>query len=260
VVARRKRKSRFLSSHQRSWLWGHNLVSETLAAGRWPILELVFAEDLALAVLDPLVGQAKALGLRPTLVPRLRLEELVRVRDHQGCIARVGPYPYVAWADLLARAREPGALYVVLDGIQDPFNLGAVLRSAEVFGAGGVVLADSGQTGINSQVARSSAGAVNRLAIAEVASIRDALTALAGSGVRAIGTAADAGQALDEEVFTGPVALVIGGEGRGLSPEVRDACQALVRVPQRGGLNSLNAAAAAAVCLYEIDRQRRRST
>jgi 23S rRNA (guanosine2251-2'-O)-methyltransferase len=132
-----------------------------------------------------------------------------------------------------------------------------MLRSAEVFGVDGVFLGAQGQAGVNSLAARSSAGAVNRLGIARVENVSALIGEMRREAVRVVGTSVDGDYAFEACDLTGPSALVIGNEATGLSPQVAMACNMLAKIPQTGTLNSLNAAAAAAVCLYEAQRQRR---
>ncbi|MCW5745961.1 MAG: 23S rRNA (guanosine(2251)-2'-O)-methyltransferase RlmB [Alphaproteobacteria bacterium] len=254
--AKGKTKKTLLASHQRSWLWGRNLVLETLTAGRWRVHELYLASDLAADAAAGALAAAEAAGVTPTRVSRTRLNQLGGTADHQGYLARVGDYPYVSPDELRTSARHP-SFWLVLDGVQDPYNLGAMLRSAEVFGVDGVFLGTRGQAGVNSLAARSSAGAVNRLGIARVDSLPALISRLRREAVIVVGASLDADYALDACDFTSPTALVIGNEATGLSPDVIAACNLLAKIPQAGGLNSLNAAAAAAVCLYEVRRQRR---
>jgi 23S rRNA (guanosine2251-2'-O)-methyltransferase len=254
-----KTKKPLLASHQRSWLWGRNLVLETLAGSRWPVHELYLAADLGADAAAEELAQAEAAGQKIKLsrVPRTRLAQLSGVADHQGFLARVGEYPYVPAQSLYEQPR-PASLLLVLDGVQDPYNLGAMLRSAEVFGVDGVFLGTKGQAGVNSLAARSSAGAVNRLQIARVDDLAALVLQLRREAVVVVGTSINADYAIDVCDFSGPTALVIGNEAEGMSAAVSNACNMLAKIPQLGGLNSLNAAAAAAVCLYEIRRQRRR--
>jgi 23S rRNA (guanosine2251-2'-O)-methyltransferase len=142
----KSRKKPLLASHQRSWLWGRNLVQETVAGGRWRIHELYLADDVA-AEAAGCMTQAQAAGVKPTRATRTRLTQLCGAPDHQGYGARVGEYPYVPADVLRAEARAP-VLWLILDGVQDPYNLGAMVRSAEVFGVDGVFLGAQGQAGI----------------------------------------------------------------------------------------------------------------
>ncbi|MBL8675029.1 MAG: RNA methyltransferase [Rhodospirillales bacterium] len=254
-----RRGGQYLGNHQRSWLWGRNLVLETLRAGRWPVIEAWIADDVAPAPSTDYRRLAAGLDLRVDTAARARLTKLCGADDHQGFAIRVGPYPYATPADLRYAARTPG-LWLALDGVMDSFNLGAALRSAEVFGVDGVVLGAAGQTGVNSQAARSSAGAVNRLRIARVDDLAAALAALRADGVAVVGTSLDTDFTLDAAPLDGPLALVVGNEARGLSPETAAVCDRIVRIPQDGASNSLNVAAATAVCLYEIRRRRRAVT
>ena len=254
VGSRRRADSKLLASHQRSFLWGRHLVLETLQAGRWPIIELYLAEDIDGESLRA-VERATAGRLAIRRATRKRLTELCRASEHQGFLIQVGAYPYVTLEALLERAGA-APLLLVLDGVQDPFNLGAMLRSAEVFGVTGVILAEAGQAGVNSLAARASAGAVNRLAICRVEALPAALAELRDRKISVIGTHMSAPKGIEDCDLAKPCALVIGNEGAGLAPETLALCDRLAKIPQSGGLNSLNAAAAAAVCLYEAQRQR----
>ncbi|HJQ59890.1 MAG TPA: RNA methyltransferase, partial [Vineibacter sp.] len=184
-----KAKRPLLASHQRSWLWGRNLVLETLAGGRWPIHELYLAADLGADAAADEIAQAGAAGRKFKLnrVPRTRLAQLCGVADHQGFLARVGEYPYDAPAALYGDPRAT-SLWLILDGVQDPYNLGAMLRSAEVFGIDGVFLGAKGQAGVNSLAARSSAGAVNRLRIARADDLAALVIQLRREAVVVVGT------------------------------------------------------------------------
>lgn len=248
-----KRKE-LLGNHQRSWIWGKHLVQETVATGRWPILELMLANDLAAADLARL--RKLNSEITPVSADRKRLTQLCGSDEHQGWLARVGPYPYLPIQDLLAD-QPPDPFWLIIDGIQDPYNLGTILRSGEVFAATGVCLGTVGQTGINSLAARSSVGAVNRLKISQVDDLVSLIRDLRKRRVTVIGTSLETDKSLDEIDCTGGVAIVIGNEGRGISSEVLSACSHRAKIPQPGTLNSLNAAAATAIACYEIQRQRR---
>ncbi|MFO1019555.1 MAG: 23S rRNA (guanosine(2251)-2'-O)-methyltransferase RlmB [Planctomycetales bacterium] len=252
---RGKKKHKLLGNHQRSWLWGRHLVTEVLSAGRWPMLELYLADDLPEALLESTRKQIAGTDCGLEVVSRERLGELSHTSEHQGFLARVGPYPYLPPEELLKNSSDDG-VWLVLVGIQDPHNLGAILRSAEVFGVTGVFLGEHGQTGINTQVARSSAGAVNRLKIARVPEFLPLLDQLRALQIQTIATTLASAVPLADCKLTGHVALLVGNEGTGLPEEILAHSMTRVRIPQTGTLNSLNVAAATAVCLYEIQRQR----
>jgi 23S rRNA (guanosine2251-2'-O)-methyltransferase len=173
--------------------------------------------------------------------------------DHQGIVAEVDPYPY---ADPLALLEAPDAIVVALDQVQDPQNLGAVCRSAEVAGAAGVVIPDRRAVAVTAAVCKASAGAVEHLPVARVTNLADWLARAKEMAAWAYGTAAEADQSYAATDLTGRVVLVLGSEGSGLRPRVASACDALISIPQRGRVGSLNVSAAATVLLFEAVRQR----
>jgi len=174
--------------------------------------------------------------------------------EHQGVCAEVAAYAYAQGAALLER---PDPLIVALDEVQDPHNLGAICRTAECAGATGVVIPERRAAEVTPAVCKASAGAVEHLAVARVTNLADFLTAAKAAGCWCYGAAAGATVAYDEPDYTGGVVVVLGAEGRGLRPRVAASCDALVAVPLRGRIESLNVSATAAVLLYEADRQRR---
>lgn len=244
-----------MGNHQRAWLRGFNAVSETLEAGRWLPDELVISTQLDDDSTSPLDKAATVLNVPFRYEPHERLTELCHARDHQGVIARMPPFPYFDLDRILEQALNP-ELFLVLDRLQDPFNFGAVCRNAGVFGVDGVFVAESGQAEVNGQVARSSAGAVNRLKIARTESLTETLDTLKESGVRAIATSPHAEQRIDQLDCTVPLAVVIGNEGDGVSDEILERCDVHVAIPQATGFESLNAAVSTGIILYEVHRQR----
>lgn len=247
------KSKKLLANHQRSWIWGKHLVQETLAAGRWPIVELILGEQFSERDLSGVLKNAK--GVQPTFANTRRLTQLCGSEEHQGWIARVGPYPYVPVEELLeGQPKDP--IWLLLEGIQDPYNVGTILRSAEVFGVTGVCLGGRGQTGINSLSARSSVGAVNRLRISRADRLLEVIEELKRRKVTVVGTSLEATQSFEAVDCRRGMAIVIGNEGRGVSAEVLGVCSLQAKIPQPGTLNSLNVAAAAAIVCYEVQRQR----
>jgi 23S rRNA (guanosine2251-2'-O)-methyltransferase len=181
------------------------------------------------------------------------LERLCGSPDHQGVVAEVEPYPYVGSAELLG---GENALLVALDQVQDPRNLGAVCRSAEVAGAAGVVIPDRRSAEITAVACKASAGAVEHLRIAHVRNLADWLGEARQAGFWIWGADAGAKQAPWDVDLSGPTVLVLGGEGKGLRPRVTSACDGLIALPQRGVIDSLNVSAAATALLFEALRQR----
>ncbi len=209
------------------------------------------------AVLAEIVDRAGEQGVPVRAVSRERLAAAARTSAPQGVLAHAEPLPEADLDDLVeGRGREP-ALVVALDGVTDPHNLGAVLRTAECAGATGAVVGRHGGSGISPTVAKVAAGAVEHLRLASVSSLPAALTRLRRSGLWAVGLDADAPDSLfGLGLGAEPVVLVLGSEGRGLSRLARDRCDAVVSIPQRGRLSSLNVAAAAAVGCFEVARRR----
>lgn len=253
MVGRASRRRPDVSlSHQRCWLWGRHAVVETLTAGRWPILELRLAHELPEGERHTVEGLARERGVVVHYDDRTSLSKLCPREDHQGYLARMPPFPY---ADLAAVLAANPDLVLVLDAIQDPYNFGAILRSAEVFGVGAVCIGLDHQAEVSSHVARSSAGAVNRVSIVR-ADLLKVARELQAAGLALIGASEKASRTLTAVDFRGGVAIVIGNEGHGIREELLSRCDDLVRIPQSGKINSLNAAAATAVICYEVCRQR----
>jgi 23S rRNA (guanosine2251-2'-O)-methyltransferase len=249
------KRRNLLGSHQKCWLWGRNVVLETLRAGTWPVLELHLAGTLSAGALEEAKRLGERLGAPVKVQAAARLEQLCHAPQHQGYLAKMGPFPY-ADAEALLATPPADALYLALDRLQDPQNFGAIVRSAEVFGASAVLIGEREQAGVTTAVARASAGAVSRVPIGRTADLaaladraKEAGLALVGASEKAQTDAADCDLAR-------PLALLIGSETHGLRRELVERCDVLVRIPQHGTIGSLNAAAAAAVLLYEVRRQR----
>ncbi|HEX8754430.1 MAG TPA: 23S rRNA (guanosine(2251)-2'-O)-methyltransferase RlmB, partial [Solirubrobacterales bacterium] len=182
-----------------------------------------------------------------------RLAEISGTDDHQGVVAEVDPYPY---ADPNALLRRESALILALDQVQDPRNLGAICRSAEFAGAAGVVVPERRSAAITPVVCKTSAGAVEHLAVAHVRNLADWLGEAKEAGFWIWGADAEADAAPWGVDLTGPTVLVLGGEGKGLRPRVAASCDGLVALPRRGRIESLNVSAAATALLFEALRQR----
>jgi 23S rRNA (guanosine2251-2'-O)-methyltransferase len=259
----RSRKSKsggaLAGSHQRCWIWGRNAVLETLRAGRWRPLEIIAAERLDDEIMSEVHSLAAASRIRLNVAPFDTLTGRCRSVEHQGLIAKMPEFPYADLEACLTAApegSERAPLLVILDSIQDPFNFGAILRSAEVFGAAGIVVGRQNQSNITPHVSRSSAGAVNHLPVARVSDLVEAVKALQSRGYAVIGAAGESDREVTQIDLRRPIALVIGNEGAGLAPDIRGACDELVRIPQIGRTESLNAAVAAGILCYEVQRQR----
>jgi 23S rRNA (guanosine2251-2'-O)-methyltransferase len=240
-------------------VYGIHPVLEALRARAAEVERLLFVEGaLPSRVAGEVLALAQAARVRVERVAKERLLELSEGGVHQGVAAELKAYPYAELEDLLAVAEEASQppLVVVLDGIQDPHNLGAIIRSAHAMGAHGVVLGRDRAVGVTASVAKASAGAVEHLRVARVTNISRTLEALKAEGVWV--AAADPGgdSVLFDAPLDGPLALVVGAEGDGVRPGVLGHSDFRLRIPMAPGSGSLNASVAAALLLYEVVRQR----
>jgi 23S rRNA (guanosine2251-2'-O)-methyltransferase len=234
-------------------VYGVNPVLEALRAGRVRELRVGERSGSRFRQLIDLAGER---GVRIRRVPSVALDRDSRGGVHQGVIAVVDDVPGYD-VEQLVRGAEGPPLLVVLDGVEDPHNLGAILRTVDAAGADGVVVQQRRSAALSGAAAKASAGAVAHVRIAEVVNVARALDQLKESGVWTVGLAAEAKMTYDRVDFTDSTAIVLGGEGAGLRRLVRQRCDYLVSIPMLGHVESLNVSAAAAVTLYEAVRQRR---
>ena len=205
----------------------------------------------------PLVKEAKANGTIIDEVDSRRLSQLTQGGNHQGIVAQVAPYSYWDLSKLINQAKQtPDPVIVIADGIEDPHNLGAIIRTAEALGVQGLIIPQRRAAGITSSVMKVAAGALENMAIARVVNLNQAIAKLKEAGFWIYGTTADTDTMLYETNFNGAVGLVVGSEGKGLSQLTEKNCDQLVAIPLVGKTPSLNASVAAAIALYEIFRQR----
>jgi 23S rRNA (guanosine2251-2'-O)-methyltransferase len=207
-----------------------------------------------------ILSRARDAQVRVERVPRERLQAMAESGAHQGVVAWLREFAYATLEEVLARAEASGTppLVVVLDGLQDPHNLGAVIRSADALGAHGVVLPKDRSVGVTAAVARASAGAVEHVPVARVTNLSRALEVLKTSGLWVAAADPEGDQALWDARLDGPLALVIGAEGAGVRPGVLKHSDLRLRIPLAGRVGSLNASVSAALVLYEVARQRGR--
>ncbi|MEH2448153.1 MAG: 23S rRNA (guanosine(2251)-2'-O)-methyltransferase RlmB [Nostoc sp.] len=205
--------------------------------------------------------QAKENGTVIDEVEPKRLDHLTNGANHQGVAAQIAPYAYIELPDLIEQTKAvTDSVIVVADGITDPHNLGAIIRTAEAIGAQGLVIPQRRASGITSTVMKVAAGALENFAVARVVNLSRALEELKEAGFWIYGTAASGSEPLHTVNFTGPIVLVIGSEGEGLSMLTQRSCDFLVSIPLQGKTPSLNASVAAGMALYEIYRQRSLNT
>lgn len=239
---------------------GRHPVLEALKSGR-PMNRILLAKNLGRhSTIGEILQLARERRIPVEYVPRDALDRAGSTPQHQGVVAYVAAHDYVSLNDLLAVSdeRREAPLYCILDGIEDPQNLGAILRCAETSGTHGVVVRSRRAVGLTASVARASAGAIEYIPVARVTNIAQTVSDLKERGVWTTGVDPIGETVYTEADFTVPTAIVIGAEGKGLSHLVRQRCDFLVSIPMRGRITSLNASIAAALVMYEVLRQRNR--
>jgi 23S rRNA (guanosine2251-2'-O)-methyltransferase len=244
-------------------VFGIRPVEELCRARPRDVAVIYVADGYRSPEIDRLLATARDRAITVEMRPRQLVADLAGAAVHQGVVAVTGEYRYAELAAILAQAAPvagPDAeplLLLLLDGITDPHNFGALVRSAEVLGAHGVVVPERAAAPVTPVVVKSSAGASERMKIARVGNLLRTIDSLRERGIRVLGAGADEGQRIDEVDLRVPIALVVGGEGKGMREAVARRCDAVVHIPQRGAIASLNASVAGAIALYEAARQRR---
>lgn len=234
---------------------GRNPVMEALKSGR-EIEKLIIAKD-AEGSIRKIIGMAKEKNLFCQFAEKTALDRIAGGKVHQGVIAYVSAFEYCDPEDILERARRKGEdpFVIILDGIEDPHNLGAIIRTADGAGAHGIIIPKRRAAGITDVVAKASAGAVEYVPVAKVSNIAQTIDRLKEMGVW-IGACDMDGTEYDQADLKGSLALVIGAEGQGISRLVKEKCDFGISIPMAGKITSLNASNAAAVLMYEARRQR----
>lgn len=241
------------------YLFGKNPVLEALRAGR-PINKILVARGSNKAFLREITAQAKNSNILLQEVDKKQLDALAGGDNHQGLLAQVAAKEYDDWEEILAQTKEKGEmpLFVLLDGVEDPHNLGAILRTADAAGVHCVVIPKHRAVPLTAGVAKASAGAVEYVPVARVTNLAQSIEKMKEAGLWVVGADAEASRAYFETDLKGPLALIVGGENKGIGKLVKDKCDLLVRIPMSGSVNSLNVSVAASVVLYDILRQRTR--
>jgi len=243
--------------HKTDYIFGLRAIIEAIEAGR-DVDKVLLRKDLAGGELSrQLMQVAKEYGIPTQRVP---LEKLNRItmKNHQGAIALMSAVPYHSLDQLLPGLYEEGALpfLVLLDGVTDVRNFGAICRTAECAGANAVIIPEHGSATPNADAMKTSAGALTHLPVCRVRSLGETINYLQQSGVTVVGASEKASQSYTAMPATGPIAIVMGAEDTGLSPEVLRTCDHLASIPILGSISSLNVSVAAGVMLYEVVRQR----
>jgi 23S rRNA (guanosine2251-2'-O)-methyltransferase len=238
-----------------NWLTGFHAVEEALAAGR-PLDRIVVARGRHGERIETIVRQAKSRGVPVRFEDREQIDRLAGTREHQGVAALAAAKKAAEIEDLIAQNEDRGLL-VLLDGVEDPHNLGAIIRSSLAAGAQGVIIPERRAAGLTDAVERASAGALAHLPIARVKNLARAMEQMKEAGYWLVGADQRAERNYTEVDWRGAMGLVLGGEAEGLHELTRKRCDFLVSIPTRGPVRSLNVSVAAGILLFEAVRQRR---
>lgn len=236
---------------------GRNSVLELLESGK-DVNKIFVTRGEKHGSINKILGIAKERKIIVVEKDKKQMDEMAQEENYQGVIAIVPPFEYVEISDILevAKERNEDPFVIVLDGIEDPHNLGSIIRTAETAGVHGVIIPKRRAASVNSTVNKASAGAVEHMKIARVTNISDAIEELKQAGLWVCGTAVDTNKYYYNQDLTGPLAIVIGNEGKGIGEKVKKNCDFLVKIPMKGKVQSLNASVSTGIVVYEAVKQR----
>ena len=231
------------------YIYGANAVREAIRSGN---AICVYLEPNKAQ--NPIALEAASAGIPIHYITRSRLNGIANSVNHQGFVAKVREYSYLSIEDLITICKNggPNPMVMLLDGIQDPHNLGAILRSADAFGVKGIVIKNHGQAKMTATVMKVSTGAANYVPVATVTNLTSALNMLKKSGFWIVGTDGEATETIDHVDLHRPLCVIIGSEGKGISPLLKRECDYLIKIPMVGHVNSLNASVSAGIILALI--------
>jgi 23S rRNA (guanosine2251-2'-O)-methyltransferase len=236
-------------------IYGKNTIIETMQSGH-KVLELYVSEQVMTGERS-LIAHAQELKIKINVLDKKQLNNLV-TGNHQGVIAKIEDYKYYEVKDIIKTAHDRGEqpFLLILDGLEDPHNLGAILRTAEASGVHGIIIPKNRSVSLNATVAKLSTGAIEYVKVARVTNINQTIKELKDLGIWVIGTDLDTDYNYTQIDYKIATALVIGNEGKGISRLVKTNCDALVKIPMLGNIQSLNASVSASILMYEVVRQR----
>lgn len=236
---------------------GRNAVLEYLESGK-DINKILITKGEKHGSINKIIAIAKERKIIISELERSKLNQIAQTENNQGVIAIVPPYDYCEVEDILevAKKRQEEAFILILDGIEDPHNLGSIIRTAETAGVHGIIIPKRRACGVNSTVSKVSAGAVQHMKIARVNNINETIKFLKQNDIWICGTDGQAKTYYFQQDFKMPIAIVIGSEGYGMSRLVKENCDFLVKIPMNGKITSLNASVSAGIVMYEATRQR----
>lgn len=236
---------------------GRNSVLELLESGK-DINKIFVTKGEKHGSIHKIIAKARERKIIIVEKDKRQMEEMAQTQNYQGVIAIVPPFEYCEIEDILneAKKRKEEPFVLILDGIEDPHNLGSIIRTAETAGVHGVIIPKRRAVSVNSTVNKASAGAVEHMKIARVTNISDAIEELKQAGLWVCGTAVDTNKYYYNQDLTGPLAIVIGNEGKGIGEKVKKNCDFLVKIPMKGKVQSLNASVSTGIVVYEAVKQR----
>lgn len=251
-----ERKENFEHENERGYIFGRNAVLEAVRSGR-EIDRLYVLKGSTSGALVPIIEKCRAKKIPIKEVPQQKLDFMSGNQTHQGVIASVAAKSYCSLEDILASAKEKGnpPFVIICDGLEDPHNLGAIIRTAEATGVDGIIIPKHRSVAVNATVAKSASGALEYVNVCKVTNIPNTIDQLKENGFWVWAADMD-GENWFNPDFKGATAIVIGSEGNGVSRLVKDKCDGIVSMPMCGKINSLNASVAAGVLMYEVARQR----
>ena len=244
--------------YEESRIEGRNAVLEAFRSDR--TVDRLFVQDgCREGAVQTILREARKHSTIVQFVTKERLDQMSETGKHQGVMAYVAAYSYASVEEMLQTARENGEppFLILLDGIEDPHNLGAIIRTAHQAGAHGIIIPKRRAAGLTAAAARTSAGAINYMPVAKVTNLKNTMEALKKEGLW-FACADMSGETMYQADLTGPIGIVIGNEGDGVSRLVKEACDRYVSIPMKGKIDSLNASVAAGILAYEVVRQRMR--
>ena len=236
---------------------GRNSVLELLESGK-DINKIFISKGEKHGSINKIIAKAKERKIIIVEKDKKQINEIAQTQNHQGVIAIVPPFEYCEMEDILqtAKSKNEDPFILILDGIEDPHNLGSIIRTAETAGIHGIIIPKRRSASVNSTVNKVSSGATQYMKIARVTNISDAIEKLKKEGLWICGTDINTNTYYYEQDLTGPLAIVIGNEGKGMSEKVKKNCDFLVKIPMRGKVTSLNASVSTGIVIYEALKQR----
>lgn len=245
------------NNQDQTYIMGKNSVFEALQSDR-SINKIYIAEGIQKSSLHKLLTLAKEKRVITQFCPKKKLDQITENGNHQGVVASIASYEYSDLVDLVQKAKKGNKppFFVLLDEIEDPHNLGSILRTSDVVGVDGVIIPKRRSVGLTATVSKTSAGAIEYVPVSRVTNLAQTIDFLKEEGFWIVGTDASAKQMYHEVDYKMPVVIVIGSEGKGISRLVREKCDYMVKLPMQGHVNSLNASVAAGIILYEVYRNR----